>query len=154
MARWTLKGDLVWPHPAEDGGGDTVVIEQGGACGATGLREPLGGQDAEREAGVDGVVGEPRGCGHAALDDGVEPDLLGVHRPGLDGAEGGTLVEVRDGDPVPGRLELIRKGTDPGRESLGVVEQDQLGHCGPTCRRARGSWTVVGTPVAASPIRP
>jgi hypothetical protein len=65
--------------------------------------------------------------GSAALDDGVEADLLGVGDPGPEGVERLPLVEVGRGDPVTAGTKLVGKAEYPRREPLGVMEQHDVG---------------------------
>jgi hypothetical protein len=102
--------------------------EQGAARALTGRGQRVCRHHAERHACVDDPVRELLGGGAAALDDRVEPDLLGVSDALRDLREAPALEEIGDVDDVPRGAQVVREGVDAVGQSQGVVEQDQLGH--------------------------
>lgn len=103
------------------------MVEQRAADAGDGLREALGGQDAERGAGDHHPVEVAGGRG-AAGDDLVGPERLGVRHTGVEVVERRTVVEVRCRDLVPGRPQSVHERDHPGRQPARVVEQHDLGH--------------------------
>ena len=68
------------------------------------------------------------GGGDGPVDDGVESDVPGVGDTGLDGVEGAAVEQVGEVHGVTGRRQFAGEGANAVGESLGVVEQDDLGH--------------------------
>jgi hypothetical protein len=75
---------------------------------------------------MDDIVRETLRRQPAALDNGVESDLLGVSDAAVEVGERGALVEVGSVHDVPGRTELVGERPNSGGEALRVVEQQHL----------------------------
>jgi hypothetical protein len=98
-------------------------MKKQGSCGALpGLGQLLGRQHSQGKSGIDHMIRQCTGNQFAALNDGVESDLLGVCDAGLEGIECTSLVQVRDLNGVTGLPDFVRKSEDTGRAPLGVVE--------------------------------
>ncbi len=123
-----LDRDAVRPGGAERGHRDAGVEQQRAVGSRPRLRELLGGEHAEREAGVDQVFGQAIDRAGAAIDHLREADLLRVAQPLLEGAEGAAVEEVWGVHGVPGAAQLIGEGDDARGQSEGVVEEHYLGH--------------------------
>ncbi len=80
------------PRPGTELGRRHAGVEQQGSSGTgPGLGQLLGGQHAEREAGIDDPGGQVPNRPNAALDDLAEADLLGVVDTVLEGVERAAL---------------------------------------------------------------
>lgn len=86
--------------------GDTGVDQERAPRVRPGLRELLGGEHAQGEAGVEGVTRQLPGGAHAALGDLAEADPLDVGATLLQRAEDAPLEEVRGVDRVPAARSL------------------------------------------------
>jgi hypothetical protein len=84
----------------------------------------------EREPGIDDLVRQDVSGESTALDDGVEPDLLGVANAVGEFDEGLAVVEIRGVNDVSGGAELIGEREAPRRQSLCVMEHQNLSHVG------------------------
>jgi hypothetical protein len=71
------------------------------------------GSVPEREAGVDDFVRHAGGRESTALDDRVEPDLLGVAHAVGEFGERLAVVEIRGVNDVSGSAEFIGEGEAP-----------------------------------------
>jgi hypothetical protein len=102
--------------------------QQGAARAGPGLRELLGGHDAEREAGVDDLGAHPLAGRHAALGQRTEPDVAGEGHPVVDRLERAPVEQVGRVDGVPGLAELVGERLHSLGQPLDVVVQDDFAH--------------------------
>ena len=112
----------------ELGGRDTGVEQQRPLRARPGLSQHLRRQHAEREPGIDEVIGQALGGDPTALEDGVEAHLLGVGDALVEGVERCAIVEIGNGDLMSGSTQLVGELADAIGEALGVMEQDDIGH--------------------------
>src|SRR5579864_327128 len=131
----------VGPGRAERRDRDARIEQQRAPRARPRLRQLLGREHAEREAGVDQPAGQFFDGLFAAPDHLVgEADLLGIAHPFLKGAEGTALEQVGRVHRVPGATQLVGDRDDAGGQSLRVVEEHHLGHvCAPVMCRKRAS---------------
>jgi len=92
------------------------------------LRELLRRHYAEREAGVDELVGQRVRGVHPAFDHRAETDLSGVRETLVDRAEGATVEEVGGVHRVAGASQLVREGVEARGLTLCMVEEQYLCH--------------------------
>ena len=104
------------------------VEEQRAASARPRLGELLRDHLAEREARVDELGRQVVGGPDAALEDRVEPDFLDEGHALVDRFEGPSVEQVGRVDGVAGGSQLVGERADAGRQPLGVVEEQDLGH--------------------------
>jgi hypothetical protein len=123
-----LHGDTVGPRVSELRHREARVHEQGSASPGPGLRELLGGHDAEREAGVDGVASNTLGGGHPALGQRAEPRFACEGHALLDRVERAPVEEIGRVHGVPRLPQLVGERPDSLGQPLDVVVQHNFGH--------------------------
>ena len=65
---------------------------------------------------------------NTALAKRVEAGCLDERHPGIDALERSAVEQIGHADGVPGGPGVISEYANAGRETLGVVEQQDLGH--------------------------
>ncbi len=80
----------------------------------------------ERQTGVDEFGRQTLGGNDASLENRLEPDLSGVADAFVELGERVAVVEIRGVDDVPGGAEFIGERETPRRQSLRMMEQQQL----------------------------
>ena len=123
-----LDRHAIGPSVTKLGDREAGVEEQGTPSPLAGLGELLGGHHAHRESRVDQFRSQRLGLGHAAVEDGVEPDRPGVGNSLLERREGLCIEEVGRVHDVAGRSQLVGEVPDPGGQTHYVMEQHDFGH--------------------------
>ena len=127
------------------------VQQQRAASAWAGLRQLLRGQHAQREADRDQARRQPVGSAHAAFDQGVEADRLGVGHAGVQRVEASALVQVGCMHGVPRLAQRGGKGLHAGRQPQRVVEDQDVGHRGRL--GCHGAGRCYEPPAAAGGVR-
>ena len=123
--RWHPGG----PGGAERGHRDARIEQQRAPRSWPRLRQVLGGEHAEGEAGVHQPGGQSLDRPRPALDHlAGEADLERVSHPLVDSAEGAALEQVGRVHGVPGPAQLVGEGDDAGGQPQRVVEERNLSH--------------------------
>jgi hypothetical protein len=123
-----LHGHAGGPRLTELADGDARLEQERPPRPGPGLGEPLGRHHAGRDPGVDERPRQGLGRGAAAGHQRLEPHLPGVGDAVVEGREGAAVHEVGDVDDVPRLPQPVGEGLDARRETLDVVEQNDLGH--------------------------
>jgi hypothetical protein len=123
-----LNRDARGPSGAELGERKARVHEQRAAGALAGLRKLLGDRDAEREAGVDGIVAEVGRDRHSALRERAEALLARERHSLVDGGERAPVEQLGRVDGVAGPTQLVGERLDAVREPLNVVVEHDVRH--------------------------
>ena len=106
-------------------------MKQQGSFGArTRLGQHLRRHHPEREPRIDDLTGQAVSSEPTALEDGFEADLLRVANAVGELGEGLAVVEIRGVNEVSGSAELVGEGEAPVRQSLCMMEEQNLSHVG------------------------
>ena len=108
--------------------GEARVEQERPAGAGPRLGELLGNRHAERKAGIDQLGRQAVGSADAALPERIEALGVDERHALVDRVERSTIEQVRHMDNVAGRTQLVGECADAGRDALGVVEEQNLGH--------------------------
>ena len=127
-----LHRQPVGPAGTERRNRDESEEEQSAPRARPRLRQLLGRQHTERQAGVHQIAGQSFDRLDAAPDHLVgRADLLRVAHSLVKGGEGAAVEQVGRVHGMPGAAQLVGEGDDAGGQSLHVVEEHNLGHLRP-----------------------